>query len=109
MTGEITLRGHVLPVGGIRDKILAAHRAGLKVVIIPKRNEKDLIDIAKKVLNELQIIKVETIDEVLHVALTAPEVKPYALLPRRKRSPSRRHRPLRTSLYSRIARSSPAG
>jgi ATP-dependent Lon protease len=74
MTGEITLRGRVLPVGGIREKVLAAHRAGLRTVIMPKRNAKDLIDVPKRARNELQIVLVEHIDQVLEVALNpAPE------------------------------------
>jgi ATP-dependent Lon protease len=74
MTGEITLRGRVLPVGGIREKVLAAHRSGLKTVIIPIRNQKDLIDVPKKARNELKIIPVEHMDQVLDYALN-PEVK----------------------------------
>ncbi len=69
MTGEITLRGKVLPVGGIRDKILAAHRAGLKRVILPKENEKDLEEVPQEVKEELQFIFVENIDEALKSAL----------------------------------------
>jgi ATP-dependent Lon protease len=69
MTGEITLRGRVLPVGGIREKVLAGHRAGLKVMIIPERNMKDLIDVPKKVRDDLKIIPVEHMDQVLEVAL----------------------------------------
>ena len=69
MTGEITLRGKVLQVGGIREKVLAAHRAGLKKVILPKNNMKDLIDIPRKAIKELTIIPVEHIDEILKVAL----------------------------------------
>jgi len=69
MTGEITLRGKVLPVGGIREKVLAAHRAGLKTVIMPRRNEKDLIDVPKRARNELKIVLVDHIDQVLEVAL----------------------------------------
>jgi ATP-dependent Lon protease len=76
MTGEITLRGHVLPVGGIREKVLAAHRAGLKTVILPKRNAKDLIDVPKRARNELRLIQVDHIDQVLEVALMPP--KPHA-------------------------------
>ena len=76
MTGEITLRGHVLPVGGIREKVLAAHRAGLKMVILPKRNAKDLIDVPKRARNELRLIQVDHIDQVLEVALLPP--KPHA-------------------------------
>ncbi|HSB67298.1 MAG TPA: endopeptidase La [Anaerolineales bacterium] len=69
MTGEITLRGHVLPVGGIREKVLSAHRSGLKTVILPKRNAKDLIDVPKRARNELQLVLVDHIDQVLDVAL----------------------------------------
>ena len=72
MTGEITLRGHVLPVGGIREKVLSAHRSGLKTVILPKRNAKDLIDIPKRARNELQMVFVDHIDQVLEVALKPP-------------------------------------
>ncbi|PWH18491.1 MAG: endopeptidase La [Anaerolineae bacterium] len=73
MTGEITLRGRILPVGGIREKVLAAHRAGLKTVILPKKNMKDLIDVPKKARDELKIVPVEDMDQVLQIALsTAP-------------------------------------
>lgn len=82
MTGEITLRGRVLPVGGIREKVLASHRAGLRKVIIPARNEKDLEDIPKSVLKEMELIFVKHMDEVLPVALHAP--KPASKTPRRK-------------------------
>ena len=69
MTGEITLRGRVLPIGGVREKILAAHRAGLRTVIMPERNQKDLVDVPKKVLADLKIILVTHMDKVLEVAL----------------------------------------
>lgn len=69
MTGEITLRGHVLPVGGIREKVLSAHRSGLKTIILPKRNTKDLIDVPKRARNEMQLVLVDHIDQVLDVAL----------------------------------------
>ena len=84
MTGEITLRGKVLPVGGIREKVLAAHRSGLKTVIIPTRNQKDLIDVPKKARNELKIIPVEHMDQVLDYALN-PEVKKEVKPPRPRR------------------------
>jgi ATP-dependent Lon protease len=76
MTGEITLRGKVLPIGGVREKVLAAHRAGLKTVLMPDRNLKDLIDVPKKVLDELKIIPVKHMDEVLHFALHPALQKP---------------------------------
>jgi len=72
MTGEITLRGRVLPVGGLKEKVLAAHRAGLKTIIIPKRNEKDLDDIPRSIRRGLKsIVLTENMDEVLEVALTS--------------------------------------
>ena len=70
MTGEITLRGLVLPIGGLKEKLLAAHRAGIKEVLIPKENKKDLVDIPKKVKDDIKITTVETADEVLKIALT---------------------------------------
>jgi ATP-dependent Lon protease len=69
MTGEITLRGKVLAIGGVKEKLLAAHRAGMMTVIIPKENEKDLTEIPADVLEELQVNAVETMDEVLQIAL----------------------------------------
>jgi ATP-dependent Lon protease len=73
MTGEITLRGLVLPIGGLKEKTLAAKRAGIKQVIVPKRNEKDLVDIPDEVKNTLKFHFVSTVDEVLQIALTAPK------------------------------------
>lgn len=72
MTGEISLRGKVLPIGGLKEKLLAAHRGGIKTVLIPKDNVKDLEDIPENARQDLQIIPVETIDEVLSVALENP-------------------------------------
>ena len=72
MTGEITLRGKVLPIGGLKEKVLAAHRAGVTTIILPKDNEKDLADIPKEVLNVLKLHLVESMDEVLKIALTEP-------------------------------------
>ena len=75
MTGEVTLTGQVLPIGGLKEKLLAAHRAGIKQVLIPKDNEKNLVDIPKKVIDDIIIIPVNTADEVLKIALTK-ELKP---------------------------------
>ena len=72
MTGEITLRGLVLPIGGLKEKLLAAHRAGIKKVLIPIENKKDLIEVPKTILNSMEIIPVKNVDEVLKVALTKP-------------------------------------
>jgi ATP-dependent Lon protease len=69
MTGEITLRGQVMPVGGIKEKVLAAHRSGLKSVIMPKRNESDLEDLPEEVRKSIKFVFVETVDEVLKAAL----------------------------------------
>jgi len=82
MTGEITLRGRVLPVGGLREKITAAHRAGLKVVIIPQRNVKDLVELPKRVREDLKIIPVQHMDEVIEIAM-APQ--PVVAPPRPRR------------------------
>jgi len=70
MTGEVTLTGLVLPIGGLKEKLLAAHRAGIKQVIIPKENEKDLVDMPEKIINDIKITPVEHADEVLKIALT---------------------------------------
>ena len=70
MTGEVTLTGQVLPIGGLKEKLLAAHRAGIKEILIPKENEKDLVDMPKKIIDEIKITPVEFADEVLKIALT---------------------------------------
>ncbi len=72
MTGEITLRGLVLPIGGLKEKLLAAHRAGIKIVLIPMENKKDLVEVPKTILDSMEIIPVKNVDEVLKVALTKP-------------------------------------
>jgi ATP-dependent Lon protease len=69
MTGEITLRGKVLPIGGLREKTLAAHRGGIKTFILPKKNAKDLSELPEVVKTDLELIPVSTLDEVLDVAL----------------------------------------
>jgi ATP-dependent Lon protease len=74
MTGEITLRGTVLPVGGIKEKVLAAHRAGIKRVVLPERNRKDIVDIPETIRQELELVFVKKIDEVLEMTLEAVPV-----------------------------------
>ena len=69
-TGEATLRGRVLPVGGIKSKVLAAHRYGLKRIVLPRKNEPDLEDVPKEALDELEIVLVDSMREVLDAALT---------------------------------------
>jgi ATP-dependent Lon protease len=73
MTGEITLRGRVLPVGGIKEKVLAADRAGIKTVILPKKNEADLEDVPEEVRQRMNFIFVEWVSEVLDAALEPPQ------------------------------------
>jgi ATP-dependent Lon protease len=82
MTGEITLRGQVMPVGGIKEKVLAAHRSGLQTIILPKRNEADLEDLPKDVRASIKFVFVDTVDEVLDAALS----------PATKNRPKRRKR-----------------
>jgi ATP-dependent Lon protease len=86
MTGEITLRGRVLPVGGVKEKVLAAHRAGLKTIVLPKKNDKDLVDVPKNAKRDLKFVFVEHMDEVLDVALCPPEA------PKKKARPAARTR-----------------
>ena len=70
MTGEITLTGNVLAIGGLKEKLLAAHRAGIKKVLIPENNKKDLVEIPKNILKDIEVTTVKNLDEVLKVALT---------------------------------------
>src|SRR5690606_27918738 len=78
MTGEITLRGRVLPIGGLKEKSLAAHRAGMKKVLIPKDNERDLSDVPDSVKAELTFVPVSGMDEVLRHALSDPLPEPHS-------------------------------
>ena len=88
MTGEITLRGKVLPIGGLKEKLLAAHRAGLFEAILPKDNEKDVAEVPENLRNAMKLHFVETMDQVLAVALEGPlpnleepETQPIAQIP----------------------------
>jgi ATP-dependent Lon protease len=69
MTGEVTLRGHVLPIGGVKDKLLAAHRAGLRTFLLPAKNQRDLHEIEREILEHIDVVAVETLDQVLDRAL----------------------------------------
>jgi ATP-dependent Lon protease len=69
MTGEITLRGRVLPIGGLKSKILAAHLSGAKIVILPRKNEKDLVDIPDEIRKSIKLILVDSMEQVLEAAL----------------------------------------
>ena len=80
MTGEITLRGLVLPIGGLKEKSLGAMRAGVSTVIIPKLNEKDLVDVPAEAKEKLKFVPVENVDEVLEVALEKTEAPPQRKL-----------------------------
>jgi ATP-dependent Lon protease len=75
MTGEVTLRGRVLAIGGLKEKVLAAHRGGIKTVIAPKDNEKDLKDIPKEILKDLKVVLVDHVDQVLVNALAVKTAK----------------------------------
>lgn len=91
MTGEITLRGRVLPIGGLKEKLLSAHRAGIRTFILPKKNAKDLEEVPKKIQRDMTLIQVTTMDEVLRAALTHPP-KPLPPKPRKSRK-SRKSEP----------------
>ena len=90
MTGEITLRGKVLPIGGLKEKILAAIRAGVKTVVIPAQNEKDLVDIPKTILKKITVITAKEVEEVLKIALEKNPFSPPLLTepPLAKKKPS---------------------
>jgi ATP-dependent Lon protease len=81
MTGEITLRGAVLPVGGIKEKVIAAHRAGAKRIVLPAENEKDLEDIPEDVRKDLEFTAVETVEELLKAVLDVEIPPASALVP----------------------------
>jgi ATP-dependent Lon protease len=110
MTGEITLRGRVLPVGGVKEKVLAAHRAGLKKIILPRKNDKDLVDVPKSARRDMQFIFVEHMDTVLSAALfpnaakanlsTKASVRPRRRVTRAPARPKARTARARTSSYT---------
>lgn len=75
MTGEITLRGQVLPIGGVKEKVLAAHRSGLGTVILPKQNEKDLDDVPDEIRKSMKFVFAETVEDVINSALERPKSK----------------------------------
>ncbi len=102
MTGEITLRGRILPVGGVREKVLAAHRAGITTILLPTKNQKDLIEVPAPVLEQLRIVFVEHMDEVLKEALAGEAI--YSKSP--KETPPRPPRPAKNKMAQRTQQSS---
>lgn len=102
MTGEITLRGRILPVGGVREKVLAAHRAGITTILLPTKNQKDLIEVPAPVLEQLRIVFVEHMDEVLKEALAGEAI--YAKKP--KETPPRHPRPTKNKMAQRTQQNS---
>jgi ATP-dependent Lon protease len=90
MTGEITLTGQVLAIGGVRDKVLAAQRAGVHKVVLPKENEPDLVDLPKQAREQLQFVLADSIDDVLKAAFDggARQRRPRAVTPERKAAKS---------------------
>jgi ATP-dependent Lon protease len=83
MTGELTLRGRVLPIGGLKEKLLAAHRLHIKTVLIPKRNQRDLTDVPREIQRQLKLVLIERVEEILPYALLEPPAAP----PKPKRPP----------------------
>ncbi|MGH7256149.1 MAG: S16 family serine protease, partial [Nitrospirales bacterium] len=106
MTGEVTLRGRVLPIGGLKEKLLAAKRAKLTTVILPKRNEKDLEEIPKHLLRGLNFVFADTMDDVIRAALQHPGALGAKALPTRQR-PARTAKPKREDKPKRTPRAQP--
>lgn len=106
LTGEITLRGRVLPVGGTREKVLAAIRAGIKTILLPRRNDKDLVDVPKGMLNDIQVVLIDHMDDVLKHALVSTPVynRPRKPVQRKKAHPVKRMRCVHLkSLYQQVS------
>ena len=99
MTGEITLRGRILPIGGLREKVLAASRAGLKTVLLPKKNQKDLVDVPRKVQKRLSLKLVDSMDEVVPLALlpAEPMAEPERISRKKRRSLREHEQPSETT------------
>ena len=93
MTGEITLRGHVLPIGGLKEKILAARRAGIETIVCPKLNKKELDEVPASLRRGIAFHLVEEVDEVLDLALGPPPKKTKAKTPSSKKASPRSYRP----------------
>ena len=88
MTGEITLRGEVLPVGGVKEKVLAARQAKIKTIVLPRQNRRDVTQISARILHGIEFRYVDRVDEVLAIALAAPEERPPAEAPRPEEVPA---------------------
>jgi len=97
MTGEITLRGQVLPIGGVKEKVLAGHRIGLKTIILPKRNEQDLDDVPEEVKKSMKFVFVEAVDEVLDAALESAQKPKKETAPRKKSAPKKAKKNAKTA------------
>jgi len=96
MTGEITLRGQVLPIGGVKEKVLAGHRIGLKTIILPKRNEQDLDDVPEEVKKSMKFVFVEAVDEALDAALEQIQQPKKQKAPRKKPAPKKEKKHAKT-------------
>jgi ATP-dependent Lon protease len=100
MTGEITLRGKVLPIGGLKEKVLAAHRAGIKTVILPARNSSDLEEIPPKIKRTMKFVPVDSVGEVLEQALISSPLKGTGVSRRRREGGASRNHDVQTPTRS---------